>query len=110
MRKLLPMFAVAFAGACFTLAYAAEEKTIQGATECAKCTLKETKECQNVLVVTEGDKEIKYYMDMTNKVAKENHGKAGFCQGGKVAKVTGTIKKVDGKDYIDPTKIEVVEK
>jgi hypothetical protein len=48
-------------------------------------------------------------MDMKNKVAKENHQKGGFCQGGKVAKVTGTIKEEGGKKWIEPTKIEVVE-
>jgi aerobic-type carbon monoxide dehydrogenase small subunit (CoxS/CutS family) len=91
------------------VAYAAEEKTIKGDTGCAKCTLKETKECQNVLTVDENGKEVNYYMDMKNKVAKENHQKGGFCQGGKVAKVTGTIKEEGGKKWIEPTKIEVVE-
>jgi hypothetical protein len=109
MRKLFAVLAVAVVVSGVTLARASDEKTIKGETGCAKCTLKETKECQNVLTVEEDGKEVKYYMDMKNKVAKDNHQKGGFCQGGKTAKVTGTIKEEGGKKMIEPTKIEVVE-
>ncbi len=110
MRKLFPMLAVAalFAGVSF----AAEDKTITGKPECAKCTLKEdgVKTCTNVVVATEDGKQVKYYMDPANAVAKENHGKAGFCQGNKdKVKVTGAVEKKDGKMVITPSKIEVVE-
>jgi hypothetical protein len=108
MRKLIPMLAVAFAFAGLTLVVrAAEEKTIKGDTECAKCTLKETKSCQNAVVVEEGGKKVTYYMDPKNEVAKKNH--SAFCQGGKVVKVTGEVTEKDGKKMITPTKIEVVE-
>ena len=110
MRKLFPMLAAAilFSGVAVTLR-AAEEKTITGKTECAKCTLKETKACQNVVVAKDGDKEVKYYMDPKNAIAKANHQKAGFCKGGKKVKVTGDVTEKDGKQIIEPTKIEVVE-
>ncbi|MBX6314816.1 MAG: hypothetical protein IRY99_18145 [Isosphaeraceae bacterium] len=110
MRKLFPMLAVTvlFTGIAL-IVRAAEQKTITGDAECAKCTLAETKKCQNVVVVKEGDKEVKYYMDMTNPVAKANHQKAGFCKGEKKVRVTGDVAEKEGKMFITPTKIEVVE-
>lgn len=109
MRKLFPMMAVAVVFSCVSLvALAAAEKTITGKTECAKCTLSETKSCQNVVVVDEGGKEVKYYMDMKNAVAKKNHGKL-FCKGGNKVKATGEVEEKDGKMIMTPTKIEVVE-
>ena len=59
------------AASATVLAAAADEKTITGDATCAKCALKEAKTCQNVVLVKDGDKEVKYYMDMTNPVAKE---------------------------------------
>lgn len=112
MRKLLPMLAVAVLFAGFTLVVkAAEEKTIEGMAQCAKCALKETEKCQNVVVVEEDGKDVKYYMVMEG-VAKDNHGKI-FCQAPKEAgptvKVTGEVEEKDGKKMIKPSKIEVVE-
>ena len=108
MRKLFPMMAVAVVFSCVSLmALAAAEKTITGKTECAKCTLSETKKCQNVVVVDEGGKEVKYYMDMKNAVAKKNH--PAFCKGGKKVKATGDVEEKDGKLVMTPTTIEVIE-
>jgi hypothetical protein len=109
MRKMLPMFAVAvlFAGVTVLVRAAADEKTYKGDTECAKCTLKETKSCQNALVVEENGKKTTYYIKQ-NDVAKKAHGKM-FCQGGKVAKVTGTVAEEDGKKILTASKIELVE-
>lgn len=110
MRKLFPILAVAglFLGLTVTV-LAAEEKTITGDATCAKCALKEAKSCQNVVVVKEGDKEVKYYMNMKNKVASENHKKGGFCESNKKVKVTGDVTEKDGKKMIEPKTIEVVE-
>jgi precorrin-3B methylase len=110
MRKLFPILAVCglFVGASLTV-LAAEDKTVTGEAKCAKCALKEAKDCQNVVVVKDGDKSVTYYMDMTNKVAKDNHAKAGFCQGTKNVKVTGAVTEKDGKKFIAPTAITVVE-
>jgi hypothetical protein len=112
MRKLFPMLAVAglFVCATFTVVAADDkEKTITGGATCAKCALKETKDCQNVVLVKEGDKETKYYMSMKNAVAKENHGKGGFCKSEKKVKVVGVVSEKDGKMFIEPTAITVVE-
>ena len=112
MRKLFPMLAVCglFLGASLTtLAADDKEKTITGDATCAKCSLKEAKSCQNVVTVKEDGKDVKYYMDMKNAVAKDNHSKAGFCKSDKKVKVTGTVTEKDGKKFIEPTKIETVE-
>ncbi len=110
MRKIIPMFAAAALCmvALFT-ARAADEKTITGDATCAKCALSETKSCQNVVLVKDGDKEVKYYMEQ-NKLAKDSHGKMGFCKSEKTVKVTGEVTEKDGKKIITPSKIEVVEK
>ncbi len=112
MRKLFPMLAVAalFLGVTFA-AVAADDKeqTITGSATCAKCALKETKECQNVVLVKDGDKETKYYMSMKNKVAKDSHAKSGFCKSEKKVKVVGVVSDKDGKKFIEPSKITVVE-
>jgi hypothetical protein len=112
MRKLFPMLAVAVLFSGFTLiVQAAEEKTIEGMAQCAKCALKETQKCQNVVVVKEDGKDVNYYMVMEG-VAKDNHGKI-FCQApkgdGPKVKVTGEIEEKDGKKVIKASKIEVVE-
>ena len=109
MRKLFPMLAVCglFLGASLSV-LAAEEKTITGQATCAKCALKESKSCQNVVTVTEDGKKVNYYMKK-NKVADDNHAKAGFCKSEKKVKVTGDVTEKDGKKFIDAKKIEVVE-
>lgn len=113
MRKMFPMLAVfglVLASATMTVMAADDkEKTISGDATCAKCALKETKACQNVVLVKADGKEVKYYMDMTNKVAKENHAKGGFCQSDKKVKVVGVVAEKDGKMLITPTSITVVE-
>ena len=112
MRKLFPLFVVTLMSSAVVLSVrASEEKTITGMAQCAKCALKETKECQNVVVVKDGDKEIKYYM-VQNDVAKKAHG-GTFCKAkkddGPKVKVTGDVKEEDGKKVITPTKIEDVD-
>ena len=52
--------------------------TITGDGICAKCTLKEAPSCQNVRVVREGGKEVKYYL-AKNKVANDFHHDRGIC-------------------------------
>jgi hypothetical protein len=114
MRKLIPMFAVAILSVGFTAAFAAEGKdvTITGQAQCAKCALKETQSCQNVVVATEDGKEVKYYLEQ-NDVAKAAHQKLGFCTApkgdGPKVKVTGNCVKKDDKLVVTATKIEAVE-
>ncbi len=112
MRKLFSMLAVAAVAVSFSFAaqaYEGKEVKLTGYAQCAKCSLKETKECQNVLVVKEGDKEVKYYLEQ-NEVAKKAHQGLGFCtapkgEGPKVA-LEGKCEKKDDKFVVTATKIE----
>src|SRR5687767_7490385 len=97
LRKL---FALAVGAVALSLVAAAddkdEKKTLEGKLACTKCELKETKACGNVLIVKDGDKEVKYYLK--DKGAKEPyHG--DICQEPKEAKVTGKVgeEEKDGK-------------
>jgi hypothetical protein len=107
MRKLIPMLAVAVLFSGVSLVIAAE-KTIKGTAECAKCTLKETKQCQAAVKVEEGGKTVTYYVTQ-NAVAKKFH--KNICPKGssKKVEVTGDVKKVDGKNVIEAKTIEIVE-
>jgi len=87
-------------------ARAADSKTLTGEGKCAKCALKETKECQNTVTVKDGDKSVTYYL-VHNDVSKEFH--ENICKGMKKVKATGTVKEVDGKMQLTPTKIELVK-
>ena len=109
MRKLFPMLAVTglFLGATVTV-LAAEDKTITGTAECAKCTRKETKSCQAAVKVKEGDKEVVYYLTQ-NDVAKKFHEKICPPNSSAKIKVTGDLTEKDGKQVITPTEIKVVE-
>jgi Family of unknown function (DUF6370) len=102
MRKLLLL---ACAGVLFSglaLVKAADEKkvTITGEGMCAKCALKETKTCQNAVIVTKDGKKETYYL-VHEGVAKKSHGSMGFCMATKddpiKVKVTGTVEKKDDK-------------
>ena len=107
MRKMLPMLAVAVLFSGLTLLVrAAEEKTIKGEAQCAKCKLAEAdaKKCATV-VVSDGKK---YYL-AKNAEEKKFHGK--ICKGEVLkVKVTGDVKEEDGKQVLTASKaIEVVE-
>ncbi len=84
-----------------------KEVTITGSMVCGKCTLHETKECQNVVQVEKDGKTVNYYLKQ-NDVSKAAH--EPIC-GGTAEKVTvtGTVKEKDGKEMMTATKIEVVK-
>jgi hypothetical protein len=84
-----------------------KEKTITGEAKCAKCALKEADKCQTVLQVEgkNGKTETFYLAD--NEVAKKFHGE--ICKGPKKVHITGTVKKVEGKNELTATKIEPVK-
>ncbi len=108
MKKSM-LVALAVAGLTMTLALKAradDEKTIVGEGKCAKCALKETKSCQNVIQVKKGDKTETYYL-VQNDVSKEFH--ENICKESKKVKATGTVKKVDGKLELTVSKIELVK-
>ena len=112
MRKLKLTIALlaglAFAGAAFTaLAADSKEITITGNMVCGKCTLHETKSCQNVVQVTQDGKTVNYYLKQ-NDVSKGAH--EAVCHGDtEKVTVTGTVKEKDGKEMMTPTKIDVVK-
>ena len=64
------------------------EVTLKGDLGCGKCNFKTTKECQNVLKVTEGGKDVMYYL-AKNDISEKNH--EAVCSGSKPATVTGTV-------------------
>jgi hypothetical protein len=86
---------------------AAKEITITGTMVCGKCTLHETKECQNVVQVKQDGKTVNYYLKH-NGVSKEAHG--AVCGGDtEQVTVTGTVVEKDGKEILTPKKIEPVK-
>jgi hypothetical protein len=112
MRKLMMLAAVGvlFSGLSLVQADDSGKKiTITGEGMCAKCALKETKTCQNVVIVTKDGKKETYYL-VANAVAKKAHSRDGFCQAKKddpiKVKVTGTCEKKDDKLMLTAEKIE----
>src|SRR5271170_3904959 len=78
------------------LAVDKDEVTITGNMICAKCTLHETKECQNVVQVIQGTNTVNYYLKQ-NDVSKAAHDP--ICQGApEKVTVTGTVKEKKGKE------------
>jgi len=86
---------------------AGKEVTITGSMVCGKCTLHETKSCQNVVQVEKDGKTVNYYLK-ENDVSKAAH--EPICGGSsEKVTVTGTVKEKDGKQLMTPTKIEPVK-
>jgi hypothetical protein len=107
MRKLISMLAVAVLCSGLTLVVkAAAEKTIVGEGQCAKCSLGETKTCQNAIVTEEGGQEVTYYLAQ-NAVSKKFHG--NICKTTKKVRATGEVSEESGKKTLTASKIEVVE-
>lgn len=80
----------------------AKKVTLKGFIQCTKCSLKETDECGNAIVVKEDGKDVTYYFDDDGK-GEKYHKK--FCTSGKKkGSVTGVVSKKDGKNYIKPDK------
>jgi Na+-translocating ferredoxin:NAD+ oxidoreductase RnfG subunit len=96
--------ALALVAGLVAVAVAADQMTVTGQVMCAKCTLKkaDAKECQNVLVVKNGDKTDEYYVEKNDVSTKFGH----VCKGQKDAVVTGTVTEKDGKKWISPTTME----
>jgi len=85
-------------------AQAADQITIKGTGECAKCILKEQTTCQNVVVVEKAGKKEKYYL-VNNDISKGFHKQV--CMKAAKVKATGTVKEVNGKKEFTATKIEL---
>ena len=85
---------------------ASDAKTVTGEGKCAKCALKETDTCQNVVQVKEGDKTVTYYL-VRNDVSKKFH--ENLCEESKKVTATGTVKEVDGKQQLTAKKIDLAK-
>src|SRR5262245_15239694 len=94
VKKEAPTAAAAKAG----------EVTLKGTMMCAKCVLKEQGNCQNVLKVGAGAKEVKYYM-AKNSVAEEHHEE--ICGRTAKATVTGTVSEEAGKKILTASAIKI---
>lgn len=82
-------------------------QTFTGEAKCAMCMLKESDKCQTVVQVEGKDgKKVNYYLT-DNDVAKNFHD--NVCKSAKKVTVTGTVKKVDGKNELTAKKIELVK-
>lgn len=110
MKKLvLTLAAGLLLAGMTTTSFAADKKevTITGNMVCAKCTLHQTKECQNVVQVMEGTNTVNYYLKQ-NDVSKAQH--EAICSGGsEKVSVTGTVKEKEGKKTLTPSKIDVIK-
>lgn len=85
----------------------AKERTIKGEAKCAMCMLKETDKCQTVIQTeNKQGKTVTYYL-AANDVSKEFH--ANVCKEAKKVTATGTVKKVNGKNELTVSKIELVK-
>ena len=76
----------------------------QGEGVCAKCSLKEASACQNAIKVKEASKTVTYYL-VHNQVSKDFH--QNICTSTAKVVATGTVKEVNGKLEMTPTKIEL---
>jgi len=96
---------LAFAGAAFTaLADDATTVTITGNMVCGKCTLHETKSCQNVIQVEKDGKTVNYYLTK-NETSDALH--EDVCHGDtEKVTATGTVTEKDGKEILTATKLE----
>lgn len=85
-----------------------KETTITGEAKCAKCALKESSKCQTVIQAeNKKGKMVTYYL-ANNDVAKGFH--KTICSEPRKVTATGTVKKVNGKEELTASKIEVVSK
>ena len=80
-----------------------ESVTITGEAKCAKCTLKESKECQTVIQTEKDGRTITYYL-ADNEASKPFHKQV--CEQAKKVTATGTVKQVNGKMELAAIKIE----
>jgi RecG-like helicase len=104
MRKTKLLMAALFATVLACSAFAEDkEVTVTGDGQCAKCSLNETKKCQNAIKTSDG----KTYYLADNKVSKDFHDEV--CKETKKVTATGTVKEVDGKMQLTASKIELAK-
>jgi hypothetical protein len=91
--------------ASLALVAAAEDKKLEGTATCAKCDLGLESKCRAALVVKGADGKDVVYLADANAEAKKLHSE--ICEGGKPAKVEGTVAEKDGAKVITITKFEL---
>jgi hypothetical protein len=103
MMRLVPVAPVLLCLAIAAAAEANEPVTLSGDVVCAKCMLhvEGLKECQNVLLVTEGPRETRYWL-VDNDV---NETFGDVCTAKKPVSVTGTVEQKDGTQWLTPAAI-----
>ncbi len=109
MKKLLLTAAagLAFFSLANPLLAKDKEVTITGEAKCAKCALHESSKCQTVIQTeNKKGKAVTYYLT-SNDVAKGFH--ENVCQDSKKVTATGTVKKVDGKQELTVSKLELAK-
>ena len=103
MKKAL---LTALAVAALVITARAEDVTVTGEGQCAKCSLKETASCQNAIVVEKDGKKTTYYLAQ-NDTSKKFH--SNVCSEKKKVTAVGTVKEVEGKKELTVSKIEVAK-
>ena len=100
------LFAAALAALALATSAFADDKhvTIKGEGQCAKCSLKETKTCQNAIKAWDG----KTYYLAENDTSKAFH--KTLCTDKVAVSAVGTVKEVDGKQVLTVSKIEEAKK
>lgn len=96
------LFALSFTS--FVRADDSKEVSLQGKLECAHCALHEGDKCQDVLMVKDGDKEVRYEVELKGDL-KSKH----VCSGSKNVKITGTLTEKDGKNILTAEKVEEIK-
>ena len=93
---------------CSTVLAESVEKTITGEGACARCILKEKDAQGHQITVTDtaGGNAVTYYL-MPNDVTKQFGSQ--LCKGAQKITATGTVKMVNGKLEMTPSKIELVK-
>jgi hypothetical protein len=96
MIRTLGVFLLGIVVCAFAVSVQAdEEKKLEGTITCAKCDLKESEKCHNVIVVKEGDKKVVYWFDAKSKTKQHKE----VCTEAKEGTVTGTVAK-DGDKMV----------
>lgn len=105
MKKIVSLAALAAflcvgISATFVRAEDAKEVTLKGTALCGKCELHQDPKCNCILKVTEGGKDVLYYLS-----GKVSHSK-DFCKGTKDLSVVGTPgPDMDGHKTFKVTKV-----
>ena len=106
MKKLLitSIAAAAILVANSTMAADAKEVTLKGEAKCAKCALKLSDKCADVVEVTADGKTTTYWI-AKNDASKDFH--KNVCQDTVKLTAVGSVGEIDGKKIIVASKLTV---